>query len=183
MAVITIAAMASGCMGQPIGRLEKPNSSVAGGFGVEVGHPFSFGGIQILNASNETLTLDSVTPIDPSPGFQILGELARPADEEHTHLGGAGEYPPTGRAVRHLMPGLQPLRGFQVNPKSASLNGAQLVIGIKTTRPSPVTVHGFTVHYHDRFGNHYSYTVPYAMVICRRDPAPCPDPQPPDDLM
>ena len=80
-------------MGQPIGRLEKPNSSVAGGFGVEVGHPFSFGGIQILNASNETLTLDSVTPIDPSPGFQILGELARPADEEHTHLGGAGECP------------------------------------------------------------------------------------------
>jgi hypothetical protein len=174
VAIPAVAAVMPGCTGQPPGLLEQPASALGATFGVKVGEPFTFGGILILNASNESVTLDSVTPIDATPGFRVVGELARPADDAHDHLGGSDSYPPAAVDIPQL-PGIKPLRSFIVRPKSKPLAGAQLLIGLEATRRTPVTARGFTVRYHDRFGNQYSLIEPYAVVICRPDPAPCPE--------
>jgi hypothetical protein len=178
LATTLIAGFGSSCGGRPPGLLEKPAGEAAAGYRVDVGHAFSFGGILIVNGSNESLTLDSVTAIDATPGFRVVGELARPADDTHFRLDGSDDYPPASSDIPEL-PGIEPLHGFVVRPKSEPLAGAQLLIGLKSTRGTPVTARGFTVRYHDRFGNRYSLIEPYAVAICRPDPARCtegPDP-------
>ncbi len=163
----------------PPSPLAKPGGSQAGGVTTDVGHPFSFADLFITNVSDGPLTLDSVEMVDPSPGLKIVGEQARAANEGSFQLAGDDDYPPTGKDAREMLGNRHPLRGFVIKPKSAVLNGAQLVIGIVTTRHSRMTIREFEIRLHDQHGHHFTYTAPYAIAVCTPAFSPCESIDPP----
>ena len=128
-----------------------------------------------MNGSNESITLDSVTPIDAdAQDSRVVVGSPRPADGAHDHLAGSDGLSASSGSIPEL-PGIKPLRGFMGsarNPNHSPRPAADRT-EVDSRRCGRRT--RFTIRCHDRFGNHYSLTEPYAVVICRPDPAPCPE--------
>jgi len=103
------------------------------------GERASFGFVIPWNAGEQEAVLDSLVPIAPTDGIEVVGAGVLGSEEDVVGFG-AG-YPPEGR----LKP--PPVRGYRIPPGSSALDSYQLVVGVRATGPGVHSIAGFVIEY------------------------------------
>jgi hypothetical protein len=113
------------------GPLAPPDGlSDAVGARVEIGVPYSWGGVSLTNRGDEPVTLDDITLVGDPPSIHVIGQYAVPSSP----VGFLEGYSPEGRAVKNLT--IPPGDTFQV------------VIGVTADRPGSYLATAVRVRYH-----------------------------------
>jgi hypothetical protein len=107
---------------------------------VEVGKPFAYSLLILVNHGRHTAVLEKVELLRISRGFKVLRiAIRRPYQPV---LAASPEFPPArGR-------GLRDVRGFRVRPHGGPAREGQLVVGMRIDRRGIYKFNGIAVSYH-----------------------------------
>jgi len=133
-----------------------------GGVTVSVGRTFT-DGFDILSIEGpETVTIEKVELLDPSPGIELVSaELAGSARSVGGVFQFDASYPPSA-------PGLGPLvdaAGAELTRASTGMLGYELVLGMRVAAEGRYTRHGYVVLYRAN-GVEYSRSVVAEVSVC-----------------
>jgi hypothetical protein len=150
------------------GPLQDPNlPSSAVGAKRGAGKPISVGLFLPWNVDDEDAVLDRLVPLSPSVGIEVVDAGVLPP--EVPGIGAVNGWPPEG------MTEPPPVHGFVVPPGEGSLDGYQIVVGVRAAEPGVHTIPGFEVRYRVG-GADYRAVMLQGVWICvpRQEKPACP---------
>jgi hypothetical protein len=137
---------------------EAPVQSYSG-FRLKLDHAITFGLVFVKNHGSEDVVLDGVELVGKTPGLELVGVLVADITGDRHTWSSDDNFPPARPRDQHAA------RGFTLRPDA--MQAAQLLLGIKLTRPGQEGFRAVAVLYHVG-DQRYRYTYPSGAAACSR---------------